>query len=88
MSIASSSDDSIDRAIDEYCEDSSDRSSSSSSDSSGGSTDENYSSGLLGFPLRSSKNSLGEPLAPKLVPHPTFLRPTLRMRKKLFLVVQ
>ena len=51
MSIASSSDDSIDRAIDEYCEDSSDRSSSSSSDSSGGITDENYSSGAPGFSI-------------------------------------
>ena len=51
MSIASSSDDSIDRAIDEYCEDSSDRSSSSSSDSSGGITDENYSSRAPGFSI-------------------------------------
>ena len=51
MSVASSSDDSIDRAIDKYCEDSSDRSSSSSSDSSGGITDENYSSGAPGFSI-------------------------------------
>ena len=51
MLVASSSTDSIDRAIDKYCEDSSDRSSSSStSDSSGGSTDENYSSGAPRFP--------------------------------------
>ena len=52
MLVASSSTDSIDRAIDEYCEDSSDRSSSSStSDSSGGSTNENYSFGAPGFPI-------------------------------------
>ena len=52
MSVASSSTDSLDKAIDEYYEDSSDRSSfSSSSDSSGGSTDENYSSGAPGFPI-------------------------------------
>ena len=52
MSIASSSTDSLDKAIDEYYEDSSDRSSSSStSDVSGGSTDENYSSGAPGFPI-------------------------------------
>ena len=52
MSVAFSSTDSIDRAIDEYCEDSSDRfSSSSTSDSSGGSTDENYSSRAPGFPI-------------------------------------
>ena len=49
MSVASSSTDSLDKAIDEYYEDSS--SSSSASDSSGGSTDENYSSGALGFPI-------------------------------------
>ena len=52
MSVASSSTDSIDKAIDEYCENSSDRSSSSStSDASGGSTNENYSSGAPGFPI-------------------------------------
>ena len=51
MSVTSLSDDSINRAIDEYCEDTSDRSSSSSSDSSRGSTDENYSSGAPGFPI-------------------------------------
>ena len=52
MSVASSSTDSIDKAIDEYCEDSSDRSSSSStSDASGGSTDKDYSSGAPGFPI-------------------------------------
>ena len=52
MLVGSSSTDSIDRAIDKYCEDSSDRSSSSStSDSNGGSTDENYSSGAPGFPI-------------------------------------
>ena len=52
MSVASLSTDSIDKAVDEYYEDSSDRSSSSStSDVSGGSTDENYSSGALGFPI-------------------------------------
>ena len=52
MSVAFSSTDSIDRAIDEYCEDSSDRfSSSSTSDSSGGSTDESYSSGAPRFPI-------------------------------------
>ena len=40
MSVASSSTDSLNKAIDEYCEDTSDRSSSSSaSDESGGSTD-------------------------------------------------
>ena len=53
MSVAFSSDDSIDRAIDEYCEDSSDRSSSNSTnDASGGSTNENYSSGAPGFPIK------------------------------------
>ena len=52
MSVASLSTNSIDRAIDEYYEDSSDRSSSSStSDASGGSTNEDYSSGALGFPI-------------------------------------
>ena len=52
MSVASSSTDSIDRAVDEYYEDSSDRSSSSStSDVNGGSTDEDYSSGAPGFPI-------------------------------------
>ena len=52
MSVASSSTDSLDKAIDEYYEDSSDRSSSSStSDSSGGSINENYSSGAPGFPI-------------------------------------
>ena len=52
ISVASSSTDSIDRAIDEYYEDSSDRSSSSStSDASGGSTDEEYSFGAHGFPI-------------------------------------
>ena len=52
MSVASSSTDSIDKAIYEYCEDNSDRSSSSgTSDASGGSTDENYSSGALRFPI-------------------------------------
>ena len=52
MSVASSSTNSLKRAIDEYYEDSSDRpSSSSTSDDSGGSTDENYSSGAPGFPL-------------------------------------
>ena len=52
MSVASSSIDSIDRAIDEYYEDNSDRSSSSStSDASGGSTDEDYSSRVPGFPI-------------------------------------
>ena len=52
MSVASSSTDSLDKAIDEYYEDSSDRSSSSSaSDDSGGSTDENYSSGAPGLPI-------------------------------------
>ena len=52
MSIASSSTDSLDKAIDDYYEDSSDRSSSSSAnDSSGGSTDENYSSGAPRLPI-------------------------------------
>ena len=52
MPVASSSTDSIDKAIDKYCEDSSDRSSSSSTgDASGGSTNENYSSGAPGFPI-------------------------------------
>ena len=52
MSVASSSTDSIDKAIYEYCEDNSDRSSSSgTSDASGGSTDENYSSRALRFPI-------------------------------------
>ena len=52
MSVASLSTDSIDKAVDEYYEDSSDRSSSSStSDVSGESTNENYSSGALGFPI-------------------------------------
>ena len=49
MSVASSSIDGHDKAIDEYNEDSS--SSSSASDSNGGSTDENYSSGDPGFPI-------------------------------------
>ena len=53
MSVASSSTDSLNKAIDEYYEDSSDRSSSSSaSDDSGGSTDENYSSGAPKFPIK------------------------------------
>ena len=52
MSVASLSTDSIDKAIDKYCEDSSDRSSSSStSDASEGSTDKDYSSRALGFPI-------------------------------------
>ena len=52
MSVTSSPTDSLDKAIDKYCEDSSDRSSSSNtSDASGGSTDENYSSGASGFPI-------------------------------------
>ena len=52
MSVASSSTDCLDKAIDEYYEDSSDRSSSSStSDVSGGSTDEDYSFGAPGFPI-------------------------------------
>ena len=52
MLVASSSTDSIDKAIDEYYEDSSDKSSSSStSDVSGGSTDKDYSSGAPGFPI-------------------------------------
>ena len=52
MSVASSSTDSLDKAIDEYYEDSSDRSSSSNtSDVSGGSTNENYSSRAPGFPI-------------------------------------
>ena len=52
MLVASSSTDSLDKAIDEYYEDSSDRSSfSSTSDVSGGSTDENYSSGAPRFPI-------------------------------------
>ena len=52
MSVTSSSIDSIDKAVDEYYEDSSDGSNSSStSDVSGGSTDEDYSSGAPGFPI-------------------------------------
>ena len=52
MLVASSSTDSLDKAIDDYYEDSSDRSSSSSAnDSSGGSTDENYSSGAPRLPI-------------------------------------
>ena len=52
MSAASSSTDSLNKAIDEYCEDTSERSNSSSaSDESGGSTDENYSSGAPGLPI-------------------------------------
>ena len=52
MWVSSSSTDSIDKAVDEYYEDSSDRSNSSStSDVSGGSTDEDYSSGAPGFPI-------------------------------------
>ena len=52
MLVASSSTNSIDRAINEYYEDSSDRSSSSStSDISGGSTDEDYSFRAPGFPI-------------------------------------
>ena len=52
MSIASLSTNSLDKAIDEYYEDSSDRSSSSSaSDDSGGSIDENYSFGAPGLPI-------------------------------------
>ena len=52
MLVASSSTDSLNKAIDEYYEDSSDRSSSSNtSDVSGGSIDENYSSGAPGFPI-------------------------------------
>ena len=89
MSVASSSTDSIDKAIDEYCVDSSDKSSSSStSDASGGNTDENYSSGPLGFLLKSFRNNLGELLVLKLVPHPVSPRLTRWMRKRLFLVVQ
>ena len=70
MSVASSSTDSLDKAIDEYYEDSSDRSSSiSASDSSGGSTDENYSSGAPGLPIeviheqlrRASSSQSGSP---------------------------
>ena len=67
MSVASSSTDSLDKAIDEYYEDSS--SSSSASDNSGGSTDENYSSGAPGFPIevvqeqlrRASSSQAGSP---------------------------
>ena len=71
MSVASSSTNSIDKAIDEYYEDSSDRyNSSSTSDVSGGSTDENYLLGPLGFLLKSSRSNLGELLALKLAPHP------------------
>ena len=52
MSVASSSTDCLDKAIDEYYEDSSDRSSpSSTSDVSRGSTYENYSFGAPGFPI-------------------------------------
>ena len=70
MLVASSSTDSIDKAIYEYCEDNSDRSSSSgTSDASGGSTDENYSSGALRFPIeiiqkqlrRASSSQAGSP---------------------------
>ena len=59
MSVASSSTDSLNKAIDEYYEDSSDRSSSSSaSDDSGGSTDENYSSGAPGLPIEVTQEQL------------------------------
>ena len=52
MSVASSSTDSLDKAIDEYYEDSTDKSSFSSiSDVNGGSIDENYSFGAPGFPI-------------------------------------
>ena len=52
MLVASSSTNSIDRAINEYYEDSSDRSSSSStSDASRGSTAEDYSSEAPRFPI-------------------------------------
>ena len=52
MYVAFSSTDSLNKAIDEYYEDTSDRSSSSSaSDDSEGSTDENYSSEAPGFPI-------------------------------------
>ena len=70
MSVASSSTNSLDKAIDEYYEDSSDRSSSSStSDGNGGSTDKNYSSGAPGFPIevvqeqlrRASSSQAGSP---------------------------
>ena len=70
MSVTSSSNDSIDKAINEYCKGSSDRSSfSSTSDASGGSTDEDYSSGAPGFPIeviqeqlrRASSSQAGSP---------------------------
>ena len=73
MSVASSSTDSLNKAINEYCEDTSDRSSSSSaSDDSGGSTDENYFFGALGFPIevvqeqlrRASGSQAGSPSNP------------------------
>ncbi|XP_050242519.1 uncharacterized protein LOC126691531 [Quercus robur] len=73
MSVASSSTDSLNKVIDEYCDDTSDRSSSSSaSDESGGSTDENYSSGAPGLPIevvqeqlrRASGSQAGSPSNP------------------------
>ncbi|XP_030963459.1 uncharacterized protein LOC115984578 [Quercus lobata] len=73
MSAASSSTDSLNKAIDEYCEDTSERSNSSSaSDESGGSTDENYSSGAPGLPIevvqeqlrRASGSQAGSPSNP------------------------
>ena len=66
MSIASSSADSIDKAIDKYGEDSSDRSSSNStSDASGGSTDENYCSGAPGFPIEIIQEQLRRASGPQ-----------------------
>ena len=83
MFVASSSTDSLNKAIDEYYEDSSDRSSSSStSDVSGGSTDENYSSGPLDFLLKSSRSNLEELLALKLAPRPASLRLIRRTRRR------
>ncbi|XP_050249263.1 uncharacterized protein LOC126696599 [Quercus robur] len=73
MSVASSSTDSLNKVIDEYCDDTSDRSSSNSaSDESGGSTDENYSSGAPGLPIevvqeqlrRASGSQAGSPSNP------------------------
>ena len=91
MSIASSSTDSIDKAIDKYYEDNSDRSRSSSSSASDVSEEIRTRIillGPLGFLLKSSRCNLGELLALKLAPRPASPRLIQRTRRRQSLVVQ
>ena len=86
--VISSSSNSTEKAIDEYYDTTSDSGSSDSSYSSeGSSTDEGYTSSVLGLPLEVIQEQLRKASVPKLAPCLVSLYLILWMKRRPFIVV-